>query len=356
MSDEALMARAIEEAKRGRPSPNPHVGAIVADASGTILGRGHHERAGDAHAEVAAIADASETRGHTLFVTMEPCNHHGRTPPCTEAVIEAGLARVVLGARDPAPHVPGSVERMRAAGMDVTLGVLEKECDALIADFAKHIRTGLPYVTLKAAVTLDGKMATRTGDSKWITGEEARTEAHRMRDRSDAVLVGIGTVLADDPALTVRHVEGVDPLRVVLDAMLRTPVDAKLARAGTIVMHAAGADPKRAEALRARGCELIAIAGSDERLDLRAALGALGARDVVRLLVEGGPTLHAALLDGGHADHAAIFVAPKVVGDASAPAFAGGRGVDAIADAWTLVDPKTRLLGGDVLIEGALAK
>lgn len=354
MSDEELMARAIEEARRGRPSPNPHVGAIVASASGTILGRGHHERAGEAHAEVAAIANATETRGHTLFVTMEPCNHHGRTPPCTEAVIEAGFARVVLGARDPAPHVPGSVERIRDAGIEVTLGVLEKECDALIADFAKHIRTGLPYVTLKAAVTLDGKMATRTGDSKWITGEEARAEAHRMRDQSDAVLVGVGTVLADDPALTVRHVEGVDPLRVVLDATLRTPVDAKLAGAGTIVMHASGADPKRAEALRARGCELIEVAGSDA-LDLGAVLQTLGARDVVRLLVEGGPTLHAALLEGGHADHAAIFVAPKIVGDASAPAFAGGRGVDAIADAWALRDPKTRQLGVDVLIEGALA-
>ena len=354
MTDERLMARAIEEAKRGRPSPNPHVGAVVANAAGEILGCGHHERAGEAHAEVAAIADASETRGHTIYVTMEPCNHHGRTPPCTEAVIEAGIARVVLGARDPAPHVPGSIEKMRAAGIEVTLGVLEKECDALIADFAKHIQTGLPYVTLKAAVTLDGRMATRTGDSKWITGEEARTEAHRMRDGSDAVMVGIGTVLADDPALTVRHVEGIDPLRVVLDATLRTPLDAKLATAGTIVMHAAGADATRAKALRAKGCELIEVALAGEHLDLGAVLKELGSREIVRLLVEGGPTLHAALLDGGHADHAAIFVAPKILGDASAPAFAGGRGVDAIAEAWTLRDTTTQQLGADVLIEGAL--
>ena len=354
MDDASLMARAIDEARRGRPSPNPHVGAVVVDAAGRILGRGHHERAGEAHAEVAAIASASATEGHTLYVTMEPCNHHGRTPPCTDAVIAAGFARVVLGARDPAPHVPGSVEKMRAAGIEVTLGVLEAQCDALIADFAKHIRTGLPYVTLKAAVTLDGRMATRTGDSKWITGEDARTEAHRMRDRADAVMVGVGTVLADDPALTVRHVEGVDPLRVVLDARLRTPVDAKLARAGTIVMHAAGAERARANALRARGCELVEVAAHEGALDLGAVLKTLGARDVVRLLVEGGPTLHAALLDGGHADHAAIFVAPKIVGDASAPAFAGGRGVDAIAEAWTLRDPQTRTLGTDVLIEGAL--
>ena len=354
MSDETLMARAIDEAKRGRPSPNPHVGAVVANADGTILGCGHHERAGEAHAEVAAIADATETRGHTLFVTMEPCNHHGRTPPCTEAVIAAGFARVVVGARDPAPHVPGSVEKMRAAGIEVTLGVLEQECEWLIADFSKHIQTGLPFVTLKAAVTLDGRMATRTGDSKWITGEEARTEAHRMRDRSDAVLVGIGTVLADDPALTVRHVDGVDPVRVVLDAGLRTPPNATLAAAGTLVMHASDAPRANAESLRAKGCELIEVPRVEGRLDVGAVLAVLGKRDIVRVLVEGGPTLHASFLAGGHADYAAIFVAPKVVGDREAPAFAGGRGVDSIANAWTLKNPRVQRFGVDVLIEGQL--
>lgn len=348
------MARAIEEAKRGRPSPNPHVGAVVASADGTILGCGHHERAGDAHAEVAAIADASETAGHTLYVTMEPCNHHGRTPPCSDAVIAAGFKRLVLGARDPAPHVPGSVEKIRAAGVEVTLGVLEQECEALIADFSKHIQTGLPFVTLKAAVTLDGRMATRTGDSKWITGEEARTEAHRMRDYSDAVLVGIGTVLADDPALTVRHVEGVDPLRVVLDAGLRTPPDATLATRGTLVMHGPGAARENADALRAKGCELIEVPRLEGGLDIRAVLTVLGKRDIVRVLVEGGPTLHASFLAEGHADYAAVFVAPKVVGDRDAPGFAGGRGVDTIAKAWTLKNPRTRTLGVDVLIEGAL--
>lgn len=353
--DERLMRLAVEAARRGRPSPNPHVGAVVATAAGEVLGVGHHERAGAAHAEVAAIQAAGETRGHTLFVTMEPCNHHGRTPPCTDAILTAGLARVVIGARDPAPHVPGAVDKLRAAGLQVDVGVLEDECRELIADFTKHIQTGLPWVVLKAAVTLDGRMATRTGDSKWITGPEARRRAHLMRDRCDAVLVGVGTVLADDPELTVRHVEGVDPLRVVLDTHLRTPADAKLARPGTVIAHGPEAPAERRAALEARGVELLPIEAAP-RVDLPAVLRALGARDVVRLLVEGGPAVHAALLGADLADEAAVFVAPKIVGDAQAKSLAAGRGADTIATAWELRSPRIEACGPDVLIRGLLSR
>lgn len=353
--DERFMAMALEAARRGRPSPNPHVGAVIVDAAGAVVGVGHHERAGEAHAEVAAIADAGSCVGLTLYVTMEPCNHHGRTGPCTEAVLAAGLERVVVGARDPAPHVPGAIERLREAGIRVDVGVLGDACTALVSDFAKHIRTGLPFVTLKAAVTLDGRMATRTGDSKWITGAAARTEAHRMRDRADAVLVGIGTALADDPALTVRHVDGRDPLRVVIDSSLRLPTTSQLAAPGTLVLHSDGSAEAEA-ALVTTGAEVERV-GTGARVDLGDALRALGKRDIVRLLVEGGPTLHAALLHGGHADRAAVFIAPKIVGDTRAMAFAGQDGGPLrIADAFQLVSPAVTILdGGDLLIEGDLS-
>ncbi len=354
IDDERLMRLALQAARRGRPSPNPHVGAVVATEGGEVLGVGHHARAGAAHAEVAAIRAASETRGHTLYVTMEPCNHHGRTPPCTEAVIAAGLARVVIGARDPAPHVPGAIAKLRDAGIEISVGVLGEECRTLIADFTKHIRTGLPWVTLKAAVTLDGRIATRTGDSKWITGPEARRRAHELRDQADAVLVGVGTVLADDPELTVRHVEGVDPLRVVLDTHLRTPPGARLARPGTLIAHGSGAPPERRAALSERGVELLGL--DSEHVDLRAVLRALGQRDVVRLLVEGGGVIHGALLDAGLADEAAVFVSPTIVGDREAPPFAAGRGADRIAEAWRLSAPTVEVCGSDVLIRGRLSR
>ena len=357
--DARLMGLAVEAARRGRPSPNPHVGAVIATSQGEVLAVGHHERVGEAHAEVAAIARAERTAGATLYVTMDPCNHRGRTGPCTEAVIAAQLARVVIGAPDPAPHVPGSVDRLRAAGIRVDEGVLEAECRALVEDFSKYIRTRLPFVILKAAVTLDGRMATRTGDSRWITGAVARTEAHRLRDRADAVLVGIGTVLADDPQLNVRHVAGLDPVRVVLDRTLRTPPMAKILTADggeTWLLHGASASVSRREALAERGAVLIEVPEEGDRLATLDALRALGARDVVRLLVEGGPTVHGALLDAGQVDQAEIFIAPRIVGDARAPGLAAGEGVLRMAEAWEIDRPRVRQLGRDVWVSGAVRR
>ena len=353
-----VMGRAIEDAKRGRPSPNPRVGAAIV-RDGKILSVGHHERAGQAHAEVDAIRKAgASVAGATLYVTLEPCNHQGRTGPCTEAILDAGISRVVIGCRDPAPHVAGAIDRLTNTGVEVEVGLMEQECTALVADFAKHISTGLPFVTLKAAVTLDGKIATRTGDSKWITGEEARTETHRMRDESDAILVGVGTVLADDPKLTVRHVEGLDPIRVVLDADLRTPRTAAVlaqgdrSDAGALVFHAHDADTGRRQALSGPGVQLIPVARHARGVDLKEVLKRLGERDLVRLLVEGGSHVHGTFLDLGLADRAAIFIAPRIVVDADAIPFATGSGVESIERAWRLVRTRVQAFGPDWLVSG----
>jgi len=356
--ERGVMKRALAEARRGYPSPNPHVGAAIVH-EGKIISVGHHESAGEAHAEVDAIRNApGPVKGATLFVTLEPCNHHGRTGPCTEAIVDAGLARVVIGCADPAPHVAGAVDRLRSAGVEVDVGLMEGECTALVADFTKHIRTGLPFVTLKAAVTLDGKIATRSGDSKWITGEEARTEAHRMRDQSDAILVGVGTVLSDDPKLTVRRVEGRDPIRVVLDADLRTPAGAAVldpgqsSDAGALIFHAADADASRHEHFMAKGVELVPVSRDERGVELSEVLQRLGERGLVRLMVEGGAHVHGSFLDLGLADRAAIFIAPRIVGDAGAPSFAAGSGAESIERAWRLVRTEFQALGPDWLVAG----
>lgn len=359
--DERLMDAALRAGARGRPSPNPHVGAVVA-RRGEVVATGHHRKAGEAHAEVAALERAGRrARGATLYVTFEPCNHFGRTPPCTDAIIEAGIRRVVIGCADPAPHVRGATRKLRRAGIEVKVGVHRDRAHALIADFEKHITTGLPFVTLKAAVTLDGRIATRTGDSRWITGERARVEAHRLRDRSDAVLVGVGTVLADDCSLTVRHVRGRDPLRAVLDTRLRTPPEARIltqaSRASTLIFHGPDAPRARRRRLGGAGAELVEVpVGADGHVQARAVMAELGRRDVVRLLVEGGAAVSGALLDAGLVDRVAVFLAPRIVGDAEAVPMLLGRGADRIAEAWRIRAPEVRRLGEDLLVRGDLIR
>jgi diaminohydroxyphosphoribosylaminopyrimidine deaminase/5-amino-6-(5-phosphoribosylamino)uracil reductase len=353
--DRRLMARALKEGRKGRPSPNPHVGAVIA-RGGEIIAVGHHAKAGHAHAEVLAIQNAADARGATLYCTLEPCNHFGRTPPCTDAIVNAGIARVVIGCADPMPHVPGAIEKLERAGVEVLSGVREDECRELIADFARHRTSGLPYAILKAAITLDGRIATRSGESKWITGEEARAEVHRMRDRADAILVGVGTVIADDPELTVRHVRGRDPVRVVLDTHLRTPKSAKLVRhssaSPTWIVHGPGAEDRDF----GEGVELIEAPLDGEHVDLERALEILAARDVVRLLVEGGSKIHGTFLAKGLAQRASIFVAPKLLGDPAAIALADAGPRERIDQAWRLRAPSTRKLGADLLIDGELER
>lgn len=356
--DLRMMALALRLGERGRTSPNPHVGVVIA-RDGVVIATGYHHRAGDAHAEIDALRKlGGQAQGATLYTTLEPCNHHGRTGPCSEAVIASGVWRVVIGCEDRIEGHGGGADRLRAAGIEVELGVRRREAEALVADFYKRALAGLPYVTLKAAVTLDGRTATRSGDSRWITGEPARKHAHRMRDRSDAVMVGVGTVIADDPELTVRHIKGRDPIRVVLDSQLRMPDTARMltvaSSAPTWVFHAFDAPAERRDALLRGGAKLHAVACVDGRLDLHEVLRELARRDVTRLLVEGGPTLHGALLDAGLVDRAAVFVAPRLLGDAQALPLSIGRPRERMLEALVLSGVTKRSFGEDLLIEGTL--
>ncbi|MDB4987163.1 MAG: Diamino hydroxyphosphoribosyl aminopyrimidine deaminase [Myxococcaceae bacterium] len=357
--DMRMMALALRIGERGRPSPNPHVGAVIA-RDGAVLATGYHHRAGEAHAEVDALRKlGGRADGGTLYVTLEPCNHHGRTGPCSEAVIASGVWRVVIGCEDRSGQGHGGgAERLLAAGIEVEVGVRRAEAEALVADYYRRTLDGRPYVTLKAAATLDGRTATRSGDSRWISNEASRKHAHRMRDRSDAVMVGVGTVLADDPELTVRDVKGRDPVRVVLDSGLLTPETARVlsvtSTAPTLIFHAQNVPDARREALLRAGAQLIAVPQAERGLDLHEVLRELARRDVVRLLVEGGPTLHGSLLDAGLADRVAVFVAPRLLNDAGALPLSIGRPRERMLEALALHRVTKRSFGDDVLIEGVL--
>jgi len=356
--DVSMMRRALELASRGRPSPNPHVGCVIV-RDGAVIATGYHAQAGKAHAEVDALRKLDmRAEGATVYVTLEPCNHQGRTGPCSEALIRAGVKRVVVGCEDRIPGHGLGITRLREAGIEVQWGVLQEKAEAMVADFYKHALQGLPYVTLKAAITLDGRMATRTGDSRWITGKAARTHAHRLRDRSDAIMIGARTLIADDPALTVRHIRGRDPTRVILDSALLTPPSARVfdpaSSAPVWIFHAAEADVERRRALRERGAVLFETPRAERGLDLDSVLRELARQNIVRLLVEGGPTLHGSLLAQGMVDYAAIFVAPRILGDAGARPLADAGVRRSMAEALTLKSPVTRRFGDDLLIEGAL--
>ena len=354
------MRRAIELAERGagRVSPNPLVGAVLVDATGAVLAEAFHRRAGEAHAESLALAAAGErARGATLYCTLEPCSHFGRTPPCADAVVAAGIARVVVGHRDPNPVVDGrGLERLRAAGIEVVEGILADDAAALNRAFARHVTTGLPYVTWKVAASLDGRVAAADGSSRWISGEPSRADAHRLRAAADAIVVGSGTVLADDPHLTVRDpaYEGEPVLRVVVDGRGRvTPAHRVFdGAAPTLVAttHRA-ADDVRA-AWRATGADVVEIpddgAGHPDVAEL---LAVLGKRDVQGVLLEGGPTLAWAMLAAGRIDRIVLYAAPMLVGGEAAPAILGGAGFRPIADAAHVVIDDVRRIGDDLRVE-----
>jgi diaminohydroxyphosphoribosylaminopyrimidine deaminase / 5-amino-6-(5-phosphoribosylamino)uracil reductase len=364
VDDAAFMARALALAARGLglTSPNPAVGALLV-RDGEVVGEGAHMRAGGPHAEATALAQAGEAaRAATCYVTLEPCAHHGRTPPCADALIAAGVARVVAASRDPNPQVHGrGLARLRDAGIEVSVGVGETEARGLNRAFFTFVTTGRPHVTLKSAMTLDGKIAARDGTSRWITGEPARLEAHRLRFGADAILVGVGTVLRDDPALTVRLPDAPpkEPVRVVADSRLRTPLDAQVVRAGdpsrTILACAAPAPRRRASALRERGVQVLALPAAARRVDLRALLRELAKLDVVAVLAEGGADLGAALLDAGLVDRVAFFVAPRLLGGRRAPGPLGGAG-RVLEDAVSVHGLQHRMIGDDLLLEGDVSR
>jgi len=358
--DERFMDVALTQAKSGRPSPNPHVGAAVVK-NGEVVASAFHERAGGDHAEVAALrAAGAAAEGATLYVTLEPCNHHGRTPPCTDAIIAAKIARVVVGCRDPNPHVEGNgTEKLRAAGIEVVLGVREEKARKWILPWEKHITTGLPYVSLKLALSLDGRIATRTGESKWVTGPDARAKVHLLRSRSDAVAVGINTALTDDPRLTVRDAPGDSPPRIVFDTKLRLPLSSKLVQTAreipTLVLCGQDAPADAEEELAARGVECLRSSLSAEgRLDVFSALRALAARNVVSLMVEGGAELAGSFLAGRFADELHVFVAPILLGPRGRAGAVDWAGPDTPQQAPRIANPAWELVGHDAYVHGPL--
>lgn len=362
--DESFMRRALELATRGigRVSPNPAVGAVI--ARGTVaLGEGFHARAGTSHAEPLAIQDARD-KGHadlsdaTLYVTLEPCCHHGKTPPCTDAIIDAGIRRVVFAMEDPDPRVRGKgKDTLLSRGVRVESGLLSRDSESLNRPYLKRQATGLPLVTLKFASSLDGKTACHTGASRWISGEASRRDAHALRARSSAILCGIGTVLADDPELTVRDGSGATPARVVVDSSLRIPLSSRLVSSARelplIVIHATE-DQGRERRLIESGVRLIRAPNSNGKVDAEAALRALAASGLDGILVEGGGTLFASLLERGLVDRVVAYVAPILLGGASSPTPFSGLGFEDPARAPRLVNVEITRLGDDAKIEGDL--
>jgi diaminohydroxyphosphoribosylaminopyrimidine deaminase/5-amino-6-(5-phosphoribosylamino)uracil reductase len=336
------MGRALELAERGWGivSPNPMVGAVVVSADGAIVGEGWHEGPGTAHAEVIALSQAGDAaRGATLYSTLEPCNHHGRTPPCTDAIVTAGVANVVSGHGDPNPIVSGSGHAtLRSAGVRVVDGVLAERVARKNRAYLTHVTTGRPFVVWKVAMSLDGKVAARDSSSRWITGEAARADVHRMRAWADAVVVGAGTVLADDPSLTVRHegYRGGPPLRVIVDGRGRVPSTARVfdPDAPTLVATSTSAPGDVRERWAAAGAEVEILDASEAgTVSVGGLLERLGKRDVQGVLLEGGPTLAWRAVEEGAVDEIVVYVAPKLIGGVDAPGALGGLGVDGIAAA-----------------------
>jgi len=357
---EDYMARALDLGRRaeGRTRPNPAVGSVVV-REGIIVGEGFHPQAGQPHAEIFALRQAGEkARGADLYVTLEPCSHQGRTGPCAEAVIAAGIGRVFIGTRDPNPVVSGrGIAALEAAGIPVRVGILEPECRRLIAPFAKHVATGHPFVILKSAMTLDGKTATSSGDSRWISGPDSREHVHRLRDRVDAIMVGIGTVLDDNPRLTTRLPDGGrDPLRFVVDSRLRIPEDAAIlsvsSEAATVIATTQAAPADKVDRLSKRGIEVLKVAERDGRVDPASLMAELGARGIQSVLVEGGSALSSSLLKAGQIDRLMIFIAPVLTGGDDGKGLFAGRGAARIADALRLGDIRVSRFGDDILIEG----
>lgn len=360
--DSNYMRMALWEAQKGigKTSPNPCVGALVVK-NGRIVGKGYHERAGLPHAEVNALKDAGKkAKGATLYVTLEPCNHTGRTPPCTEAVLEAGIAHVVIGMRDPNPQVAGGgAHYLAAQGLSVVTGVLEHDCREINLPFLKHSATGLPWVILKAGMSIDGRIAVLPGQATVITGKQSLQKVHAVRNQTDAILIGIGTALTDDPSLTTRlhtTAQGRDPLRVILDADLRLPATAKLLQqdstAPTWIFCSRDADKEKRRLLEAAGAVVKTVQPAAKGLlSLKSVLSNLGKAQVTSLLVEGGSKVHGSFLEAGLVDQLLLFVAPRFLGDAGVPlaTFSGNFKEKNLPQLKII---KTRRYGEDILLEG----
>ncbi len=358
MTDENFIARTLGLAVQGRGyvSPNPMVGAVIVK-DGEVIGQGYHARYGLAHAEVAAFESATKSPvGATLYVNLEPCSHFGRQPPCAQRIVDSGVSRVVLGTLDPNPLVEGKGMRfLRDHGVDVVCGVEESKCRALNEAFFKHIQTGRPLLTLKIAQTLDGRITAADGGSKWISSKRSRWFAHRLRAQNDAIIAGIGTVLIDDPQLNVRLVDGVDPLRVVLDSKLRIPLTARMLNDElahkTVVATTPAASEEDAQRIEDKGAEVLTLpARPDGKVDLDGVSKKLGERGIVSAMIEGGAGVFSGFLRAGLVDRVAIFVSPQLVG-AGLSAVAD-FGVTTLTESLKLTDVRNKKIGRDILITG----
>ncbi len=353
------MAQALEIGHQGDPSPNPHVGAVIVK-DGQVVGTGFHASAGDRHAEIVALEQAGErAQGATLFITLEPCNHFGKTPPCTDAIIAAGITRVVAGCSDPNPNVAGGgVQKLRGAGIEVITGVLANPCKALIRPWRKYITQGTAYLTLKLATSLDGRIATKTGASKWITSPDSRARGHRLRATHDAVLVGVSTIVADDPQLTVREGPPArNPIRVIVDSTLRIPLGSTVVTTAgeipTCVVTTPNSSVKAEEALAERGVNVVRVAANTQgRCDMKAALRGLAQREVVSVLCEGGAELAGSLLADQLAEELHFFIAPVLLGPRGRPCAVDWAGPDDVSAAPRLLRPKWDISGTDVYLTG----
>ena len=357
MNDEFYMQRAIELAKRGEGfvSPNPLVGAVIVK-DGKIIGEGWHERCGELHAERNALKNCKEpTQGSTIYVTLEPCCHYGRTPPCTKAIIEAKISRVVIGSRDPNPLVSGKgAEILRKAGIEVIEDFMRDECDKLNPIFFRYITTKLPYVSLKYAMTADGKIATYSGKSKWITNEFSRNDVHRLRKKHRAIMVGIGTVLADNPMLNCRIENGRNPIRIVCDSKLRIPLDCNICKTAneisTLVVSAIEDSEKQAE-LEKMGVKTLILPDKNGKVDLKKLMQYLGEKSIDSVLIEGGGTLAYSALQAKIVNHIYSYIAPKIFGGENAKTPVESVGVEAPDDCFKLKRTNIREMGSDILIE-----
>jgi len=348
------LALDLAQLGEGNVNPNPLVGAVLVK-DGRIVGRGYHRRFGEAHAEIFALEEAAEaSRGATLIVTLEPCCHRGKTPPCTDRIIEAGVARVVLGIRDPNALVNGKgIACLREAGIEVTEGVLAEEAARQNEIFLCFAATGRPFVQLKIALSLDGRIATRSGDSKWISGEASRTETHRLRRKFASVLVGVGTVVADDPELSVRHVTGRDPIPIVLDPSGRIPQNARLLGSGaSAIVVTSSMSAAKEHALTSRGVRVWRLPLQEGLLDLPLLLHRLAEASIDSVLVEGGGETAARFVEAGLVDKVAFFIAPMLIGGRKATPAIGGLGAARISEAWRLRDVSVDRLAEDICVTG----
>jgi diaminohydroxyphosphoribosylaminopyrimidine deaminase/5-amino-6-(5-phosphoribosylamino)uracil reductase len=344
----------------GKTSPNPAVGAVIA-RRGQVVAAGFHRKAGGAHAEVEALNQLRGTarRGDTLYVTLEPCNHFGRTPPCTQAILEKGIRKVVVGMRDPNPHVTGGgCDYLSGQGVEVVTGVLEEECRRLNEWFVTYVTKGRPFVIAKTALTLDGWTATSTGHSRWVTNEQSREWVHRLRHQVDGILVGVGTVMADDPLLNTRLKKGrgKDPVRIIVDTHLRIPVNARVLAhphgSETLIAVSEDVPPRHLERLKTKGISFLVCPKKEGRIDLIALMDMLGKRSITSVLLEGGATLMGAMIREKLVDKFCIFKAPKILGGSDGRPMALGQGPSKMDQSIPLKDIRIKRFGDDLLITG----